>query len=174
MVVPVPLSGAPLGMDGLDCTLWDFAGVDGLQAAIALFSSTVSYLAPFQSGAVALNQSPATVLRLCENNFRVALPADVDFLSMLPPLAFNIWVKPCQTANLVLPPAAGLERLAQIATTKPLFQLTPFPLDRAVPARIDGVAILAWHQLWQGQPRLLIQAAPANIDQIQAAFDRGA
>ena len=166
-----PLSRRP---QELDCGLWDFAGVDGLQTAIALFSTTVSHLAPFQSCSSSLNSAPATVLRLCENNFRVALPESVDFLAALTPLKSNVWVKPCQTAHLVLPATTGLERLAQVAVTKPRFRLSPLPLDRAVPARIDGTAILAWHQLWPAHPRLLIQTACTDIELVQAAFEREA
>ncbi|MEO0541594.1 MAG: hypothetical protein AAFZ80_12125 [Cyanobacteria bacterium P01_A01_bin.105] len=174
MAAAAPVSIASSPMDELDCRLWDFAGVDGLQTAIALFSAAVSHLAPFQSRSVALNSAPATLLRLCENNFRVALPENVDFRAALTPLPSNVWVKPCQTANLVLSPAVGLERLAQIAVTKPRFRLTPLPLNQAVPARINGTAILVWHQLWQEQPRLLIQTARVDIESVQAAFDREA
>ncbi len=150
--------------------LWDFAGVDGLQAAIAQFSPSVSHLAPYQSLTTTFNQQPCSVLRLCENNFRVALPEHADFAQVVTPLGLNIWVKPSSTANLVMPAASGLSKLAQIATTKPHFTLNPFPLNRAVPARIHGAAILAWHHLWQGQPGLLIQASAADFQAIQRRF----
>ncbi|MEB3357640.1 MAG: hypothetical protein VKK04_13005 [Synechococcales bacterium] len=155
-------------LDG--CGLWDFAGGDGLQGAIALFSPSISHLAPFQSLTMMFDQQPCVVLRLCENNFRVVLPAGVAFDRVVTNLGLNVWVKPCQTATFIVPVASGLGRLAQIATTKPLFTLDPFPCDRAVPARIDGRAILAWHHLWEGQPRLLIQTANADVDLIQGAF----
>ncbi|NEQ46581.1 MAG: hypothetical protein F6K00_24770 [Leptolyngbya sp. SIOISBB] len=51
----------------------------------------------------------------------------------------------------------GLPRLRAIATTKPIYTLNPFLSDRAVPARINGMAILPWHHPWQGQPKLTIQ-----------------
>ena len=160
-----------LRMNPPDYQLWDFAGVDGLQVAISLFSPAVSYLAPFQSFSAALGHQPCSVLRLCENNFRVAAPEDVDFARAITQLELKIWVKPSPTANLVMPAALGLSRLAQIATTKPLFTLNPFPLNRAVPVRIDGAAILAWHHLWQGQPTLLIQAAATDFQAIQRMFN---
>ncbi|MGF1499455.1 MAG: hypothetical protein ACFB8W_21910 [Elainellaceae cyanobacterium] len=157
-------------MNPRNFVLWDFAGVDGLQAAIALFSSGVTHLAPFQSLTVAFEAQPGSVLRLCEGNFRVALREEVDFEGAIASLGLKVWVKPCRTANLVMPPTLGLERLAQVATTKPLFTLHPFPCDRAVPARINGTAILAWHHFWEGQPRLLIQTAAADAGSIQRAL----
>ncbi|MEO1125614.1 MAG: hypothetical protein AAFW84_14620 [Cyanobacteria bacterium J06635_15] len=150
--------------------LWDFAGVDGLQVAIALFTPAINHIAPFQSLTSEFNQQPCTVLRLCENNFRVALPAEMPFDQAVSDLGLNVWIKPCQTATLVLPADFGLQHLAKIATTKPIYTLNPFPLNQAVPARINGIAILVWHHPWQGQPRLTIQTALADIDTVQAVL----
>lgn len=150
--------------------LWDFAGVDGLQVAIALFTPLINHIAPFQSLTAEFSQQPCAVLRLCENNFRVALPAEMRFDQVAANLGLNVWVKPCQTANLCLPAVSGIKRLAQIATTKPLYSIAPFPLNAAMPARINDIAILAWHHLWQGQPKLVIQTAIADIDAIQAVL----
>jgi len=147
--------------------LWDFAGVDGLQAAIALFTPAIAHLAPYQSLTATFQQQPCAVLRLCENNFRVALPEQMPFEAAIAALALQVWVKPCLAANLVLPVDEGLSRLREIATTKPIYTLHPFPCDRAVPARIEGLAILAWYHRWQGQPRLTIQTAQANVQAIQ-------
>lgn len=150
--------------------LWDFAGVDGLQAAIALFTPAISRIAPFQSLTARLNHQPCSVLRLCENNFRVALSTTLDFDRAIADLALKVWSKPCSATTLVVPTDLGLARLPQIATTKPLHTLKTFPCDRAVPARINGAAILAWHHSWLGQPRLTIQTASANINPIREAF----
>ncbi|MEL6225228.1 MAG: hypothetical protein AAFR31_21580 [Cyanobacteria bacterium J06627_8] len=153
-----------------DYYLWDFAGVDGLQAAIAFFTPAINHIAPFQSLTTTFNQQPCSVLRLCENNFRVMLPTKVAFDQAIAALEINVWCKLCPAATLVIPPDLGLEQLPQIATTKPIYTLNPFPCDRAVPARIDGMAILAWHYLWQESPRIEIQTAWANIDMIRNAF----
>ncbi|MEM0980721.1 MAG: hypothetical protein AAGH78_10645 [Cyanobacteria bacterium P01_H01_bin.58] len=147
--------------------LWDFAGVDGLQAAIALFSPTVTHIAPFQSLTVEFEQQTCSVLRLCENNFRVALPTETAFDRAVLALGLNVWVKPCPAATFVLPVEMGLQRLREAATTKPIYTLNPFPCDRAVPARIHGMAMLAWHHRWQGQPQLTIQTAQVNVKAIQ-------
>lgn len=152
-----------------DRALWDFAGVDGLQAAIALFSPAVSRIAPFQSVETAFQQQPCSVLRLCENNFRVALPADSELQGAIAALTLQVWIKPRPVAVLLLP-VSGLTRLREVATTKPIYTLDPFPSDRAVPARVDGRAILAWHHQWQGQPWLEIQTAAENLAAIQKVF----
>ncbi|MEM7773451.1 MAG: hypothetical protein AAF327_23460, partial [Cyanobacteria bacterium P01_A01_bin.37] len=152
--------------------LWDFAGVDGLQVAIALFSPDITYIAPFQSLTTEFNQQPCAVLRLCEGNFRVALPAGGNAIERaIADLGLKVWVKPCdRIATLFLFTDKGLERLSQLAMTKPIYTLSPFPLNRAVPARINGIAILAWHILWQGQPKLVIQTAVQDCDTVHAAF----
>lgn len=149
------------------CFLWDFAGVDGRQAAIALFTPAISHLTPFQSLTAEFQHQPCAVLRLCENNFRVALPEKMPFEAAIAALELQVWVKPCPAANLVLPVDEGLSRLRAIATTKPIYTLHPFPCDRAVPAHIEGLAMLAWHHRWQGQPRLTVQTAQANVQAIQ-------
>ncbi|MEM1370259.1 MAG: hypothetical protein AAGG02_20115 [Cyanobacteria bacterium P01_H01_bin.15] len=150
--------------------LWDFAGVDGLQAAIALFSPAVSHLAPWQSLTAEWQHRSCSVLRLCENNFRVALPKAMPFEQAIQALGLKVWVKPYPAATLVLPVEVGLPRLQAIATTKPIYTLNPFPGDRAVPARINGAAILAWHHPWQGQSKLVIQTAHTNVQAMQLAL----
>lgn len=152
--------------------LWDFAGLDGLQAAIALLTPAVSHLAPFQSLTAEFQHQPCAVLRLCENNFRVALPDAMPFDGAIAALGLKLWVRPCPAATLVLPVEAGVSRLQAIATTKPIYTLKPFPCDRAVPARINGLAILAWHHYWQRQPRLTLQTAQANVEAISEALLR--
>lgn len=146
--------------------LWDLAGVDGRQAAIALFTPAISHLAPYQSLTAEFQNQPCAVLRLCENNFRVALPEAMAFDAAIAALDRDVWVKRCPAATFVLPVDFGLARLRAIATTKPLYTLNPFPSDRAVPARINGLALLAWHHSWQGQPRLAIQTAQSHVKPI--------
>ncbi|EDX87336.1 hypothetical protein S7335_5044 [Synechococcus sp. PCC 7335] len=154
-----------------DYVLWDFAGVDGLQAAIALFSPAISRIAPFQSLTTDFNHQPCSVLRLCENNFRVALSEKLAFDHAIAELNLKVWSKPCSAATWTIPTDLGLARLPKIALTKPIHTLTPFPLERAVPARINQIAILAWHHLWNEQPRLTIQTASANAAKVREAID---
>jgi hypothetical protein len=150
--------------------LWDFAGVDGLQVAIALFSPAVNHLAPFQSLTTEFNQQPCAILRLCEGNFRVVLPTDDEAIAQaISHLNFNVWVKRCdRTATLTLPADPGIERLSSLATTKPIYTLSPFPLHRAVPARINDIAILAWHHPWHDQAIVMIQTASDQSETVRA------
>ncbi|MEL6382178.1 MAG: hypothetical protein AAFQ89_06845 [Cyanobacteria bacterium J06626_18] len=164
------LASDRLQINPLNYFLWDFAGVDGLQTAIALFTPNISRIAPFQSLTTEFNQQPCSVLRLCENNFRVALSEETSFDQAVAALGLNVWVKPCPATILILPTDSGLKRLTEIATAKPIYTLKPFPCDRAVPARINGLAILAWHHRWQERLRLEIQTAAASVDTIQTAF----
>ncbi len=149
-------------------TLWDFAGRDGLQAALQVFGPEANRIAPFQSFSTSWQQQPCTVLRLCQQNFRVALPQEAALNVAIQALELNLWVKPCTTlATIFLPRAEGLERLPNLATTKPLYPLDPLPLDRAVPARIENYAVLIWHHTWDAQPYLAIQTATAQRDVLQ-------
>ena len=153
-----------------NAALWDFAGVDGLQAAISLFTPAISRIAPFQSLTTDFNNRPCAVLRLCENNFRVALSEKQGFESVIAGLNLKVWSRPCPAATFVIPIDFGLACLPKIAITKPIYTLTPFPCNRAVPARINGTAILAWHYLWHEEARLSIQTASANLDIIRQRF----
>lgn len=150
--------------------LWDFAGIDGLQAAIALFTPAINRIAPFQSLTTTFNHQPCAILRLCENNFRVAFSEQTAFDQAIADLNLNVWTKPCSSTTLVVPTGLGLKRLPEIATTKPIYTLNPFPCDRAVPARINGIAILVWHHSWHRQPLLTIQMASANIATVRQEF----
>ncbi|MBW4652644.1 MAG: hypothetical protein KME20_06340 [Kaiparowitsia implicata GSE-PSE-MK54-09C] len=149
-------------------TLWDFAGRDGLQAALQLFGPRANRIAPFQSFSTSWQQQPCTVLRLCQHNFRVALPEGAALDLATQALDLSLWVKPCATlATVFLPRAEGLERLPNLATTNPLYRLDPLPLDCAVPARIGNCAVLIWHHTWNTQPYLAIQTVTTQQDFIR-------
>lgn len=152
-----------------DRTLWDFAGLDGLQVARHLFGESITRISPFQSLTTTLQGYPCAVLRLCENNFRVALPQALALDGLIRPLRWRAWVArlPYLTA-LSLPVESGLSWLYQRATTKPLYTLQPLPGDRAVPARLDGTALLVWHHEWLGQPRLELHLATTDVPLVQA------
>ncbi|QKD84032.1 hypothetical protein HPC62_19240 [Thermoleptolyngbya sichuanensis A183] len=152
-----------------DRTLWDFAGIDGLQVARHLFGESIAHISPFQSLTTALQGYPCAVLRLCENNFRVALPQALALNELIRPLPWRVWVarSPYLTA-LTLPVGPGLSWLYRRATTKPLYTLQPLPGDRAVPARLDGIAVLIWHHEWLGQPRLDLHLATADVPLVRA------
>lgn len=153
--------------------LWDFAGVDGLQVARHLFGTKVSQLSPFQSLTTTFEGQPCAVLRLCESNFRVVLAQELALDKIISPLHQRVWVaRSPYLSKLMLPVEPGLTWLSQVATTKPTFTLKPFPHDRAVPARLDGIAILIWHYQWLGQPRLDLQMATTKLSEMQALIER--
>jgi hypothetical protein len=153
--------------------LWDFAGIDGLQIARHLFGPQVSQLSPFQSLTTTFEDQPCAVLRLCEGNFRVVLTHDLALDEIVTPLQQRVWMaRSPYLSTLTLPVKPGLEWLSQAATTKPVFTLSPFPCDRAVPARLDGIAILIWHYQWLGQPRLDLQMAATEFPKVQALIER--
>ncbi|MFQ3627916.1 MAG: hypothetical protein SNJ81_10115 [Cyanobacteriota bacterium] len=149
-------------------TLWDFAGIDGLQVARHLFGEQIAHISPFQSLTTTLQDRPCAVLRLCENNFRVALPPDLALDRLIPLLHPQIWIgRSPYLAALTLPVEQGLSWLYQRATTKPLYTLQPLLGDRAVPARLDGIALLIWHHSWLGQPRLELHLATVDLPLVQ-------
>jgi hypothetical protein len=153
--------------------LWDFAGTDGLQVARHLFGAQVSQLSPFQSLTTTFEGQPCAVLRLCEGNFRVALAQNLALDEIVTPLQQRVWVaRSPYLTTLTLPVEPALEWLAQTATTKPMFTLSPFPCDRAVPARLEGIAILIWHYQWLGQPRLDLQMATTELPKVKAVIER--
>jgi len=152
-----------------DRTLWDFAGIDGLQVARHLFGEQIAHISPFQSLTTTLQGRPCAVLRLCEHNFRVALPQGLELDQLIHPLHQQIWIaRSPYLAALTLPVEQGLSWLYQRATTKPLHRLQPLPGDRAVPARLGGIAVLIWHHSWLGQPRLELHTATVDLPLVQA------
>jgi hypothetical protein len=167
--------------------LWDFAGVDGLQVARNLFGEKVSQLAPFQSLESSFNAHACSVLRLCENNFRVALSRDHGLDLAIEDMNLDVWVRQCnpfqgppqkrlaintadRMATLVLPEQLGLSCLHRLATTKPIHTLENLPLHCAVPARLQQKAILVWHHPWLGHPRFELHTAQADAQTIAQAI----
>ncbi|MBD0335026.1 MAG: hypothetical protein ICV62_06025 [Cyanobacteria bacterium Co-bin13] len=166
--------------------LWDFAGADGLQAARNLFGGRVSELGPFQSLESSFNAHACSVLRLCENNFRVALSRDHGLDLAIEEMNLNVWVHQCnpfqrppqkrqaapasnRMATLVLPEQLG-RCLPRLATTKPIYCLEDLPLHCAVPARLQQKAILVWHHPWLGHPRFELHTAQADVQSIAEAI----
>ncbi|MBD0268274.1 MAG: hypothetical protein ICV77_08260 [Cyanobacteria bacterium Co-bin8] len=167
--------------------LWDFAGANGLQAARNLFGNRVSELAPFQSLESSFNAHACSVLRLCENNFRVALSRDHEFDLAIEEMNLNVWVRQCnpfqrppqkrqatpasdRMATLVLSEKLAQACLHHLATTKPIYRLEDLPLHCAVPARLQQKAILVWHHPWLGHPRFELHTAQADVQSIAEAI----
>lgn len=152
--------------------LWDFAGIDGLQVARSLFGDKIARIAPFQSLEISLPNCSGAILRLCEGNFRLSLRGDAIF----PINAFEemqsdrlVWVKQFPWLGaLALPESLGLKLLPQIAVPKLPHRLVGLPLHCAVPARIDGIAVLIWRHPLDEQPAFEIHTAKKDLEVLQA------
>lgn len=167
--------------------LWDFAGVDSLQAACYLFGEAVDQLAVFQSLEANFDAHSCSILRLAENNFRVALSRDHGLDLALEDTDFKVWVRhrnPFQKASwirqastagdrmavLIVPKALGQACLPVLATTQPMYSVSDLPLHQAVPARIGETAILIWHHIWLGHARFDLHTAQADAQTIAEAI----
>lgn len=148
--------------------LWDFAGIDGLQMAKALFGEGIDRLSVFGSIDTHLLNCPCSVLRLCETNFRVAAYDSFDLQPLQQALIDRqVWLRQFGWLSaIVLPDSLGA-RLAQMATPKLPHRL-PLPIGCAAPAQIDGVSVLMWRHLVCEQPALEMHAATKDLQFIQA------
>ncbi|GAB4376849.1 MAG: hypothetical protein Kow00121_24740 [Elainellaceae cyanobacterium] len=151
---------------------WDIAGIDGLAVAKTLFGESVNHIAPFQSLETHLNGMPCSVLRLCEGNFRVSgHSAELAQINQLIPINQRVWVKQLDWLSaIVIPEAIGLSRLTELAIAKPPYRLSSLAVNCAVPARIQGIAVLVWRHSVQEQPAFELHLATADLNQIQAEF----
>ncbi|MGJ3251469.1 MAG: hypothetical protein ACFE0J_10105 [Elainellaceae cyanobacterium] len=155
--------------------LWDWAGVDGLQFARAVFGDDIGKIAPFQSIETLYQTYPCSVLRLCEGNFRVAIAPEVSFREDTQAIHSNLrmWLKPSEPiVAIALPDERGMDMLPEIATTKPIYRLDSLRSNCAVPARVNGIAILVWRHSVSGTPILELHVALSNLDALQTLLTR--
>lgn len=167
--------------------LWDFAGMDGLQAALNLFGERVGHLGPFQSLETSFNAHACSVLRLAERNFRVALSRDHGLDLAIADMGLDLWVKhsnPLKASAPIRQAAGGCEHIATLViseqwgqtylpflgTTQPIHQLKNLPLHCAVPARIEQTSVLVWRHCWLGHPRFDLHTAQADAQTIARAI----
>lgn len=152
--------------------LWDIAGVDGLQVMQSLFGDRVDRIAPFQSLEAELDRTPCSILRLCEGNFRVRWQGEAAILkSRLDTVITTkqVWVKQFSwLVSLVLPEAIDPALLAQVAIPKPPFRLQSLALHCALPARIEGIAVLVWWHPLQGKNVLELHASEQQLSQVKS------
>lgn len=155
--------------------LWDWAGVDGLQFARAVFGDSVGKIAPFQSIETTYQTFPCSVLRLCEGNFRVAIAPEVSFQEDTQAIHSNLrmWLKPSEPlVAIALPDEMGMDMLPKIATTKPIYRLDSLQPNCAAPARINGIAVLVWRHSIAGTPAIELHVASSNLDALQILLNR--
>jgi hypothetical protein len=156
--------------------LWDVAGVDGLQVMKTLFGAGCDRIAPFQSFETALDQTPCSVLRLCEGNFRLHWLGDANQLQSRLDTATKgqrVWVKQFPwLVSVQLPPALDTVRLSQLAIAKPPFSLPALALNCAAPARIEALAVLVWRHTRQTTEILEFHIAKQSLETLERGLQR--
>ena len=155
--------------------LWDFAGIDGLQFARGLVGNDVSKIAPFQSFETKLLNTPCSVLRLCEGNFRLGIQgneAEIENLLQQNQADLRVWMKPCRRMQAIaLPETIGLNLLTRLMTTKPPYRLEGLNCNCAVPARLDGTAVLVWRHLIFGNSVVELQTAAKDLENVKTKLN---
>lgn len=144
--------------------------MDGFAFAQAVFGASVSKLAPFQSLETTLGDRPCSLLRLCENNFRLAIAPEVAVEVETHALhtGRRMWLKPSTfMAAIALHPPTGIPYLSKIAVTKPIYSLTELAPNCAVPARIEDVAVLIWQHSPLNVPVVDLHVAVSQISQLR-------
>jgi hypothetical protein len=150
-------------LDLSDYRLWDLAGIDGLQVAITLFGSAADTIAPWRSLQLDWQGRSLSLLRLCENNFRIGLEGNPQpLVAALRTAAVDaqVWWRPCdRMVSSAILAASSVDLLPQIAIPKPPHRLLGLPDDCALPCRIAGNAVVVWRHSLQGQSAFEIQTA---------------
>lgn len=154
--------------------LWDFAGIDALQVAKSLFGDRVARIAAFQSLETTLTDTAysCSLLRLCENNFRVGLlQSSVSaFQQTFQQLQVGqrVWLKQFERMGAIaLLESVGVSLLPKMAIAKPPHCLE-IPVNCAVPARIDRIAVLVWRHSILGQPAYELHTAVRDLPVVTA------
>ena len=142
-------------------SLWDFAGVDALDIANAIFGGTVNRLAAFQSLETVLDGQACSVLRLCDRNFRIAdAPTLPQHFHALPNALLNqptqsfTWMRQFDWISRTVYSVDKLALLCEIATVRSPHRLDNLPNGCAVPAQIKSIPVLLWHHSPQGKPTI--------------------
>ncbi|NEQ28079.1 MAG: hypothetical protein F6K28_55635 [Microcoleus sp. SIO2G3] len=148
--------------------LWDFAGIDGLQMAKALFGEAIDRIAVFQSIDTSLSDCPCSVLRLCETNFRVVGYNKFDLQLVLQQATIDrrVWLRQFHWLDAIVLPDSLNSQLPDLAMPKLPHRL-PLPLNCAAPARINSVSVLIWRHLVNGQAAIELHTATRNLPLIQ-------
>ncbi|MBD2102564.1 hypothetical protein [Leptolyngbya sp. FACHB-261] len=149
--------------------LWDLVGIDGLQVTTSLVGDLAGRIAPFQSFETTLDQQACSVLRLCEGNFRFGLQGDSTFFEQVNLADQRVWLRRCkQMTAIAMPEAEGLALLPKIAVAKLPHRLEGLQPNCAAPSRIDGISVLIWRHLYQGQAVFELQMAAKDAATIRA------
>jgi hypothetical protein len=150
--------------------LVDFAGYDGLPVARALFGNQINRIAPFQSIDCLIDGTVAcSVLRLCENNFRVRLSQSdlAAFTTAFQQQHQRVWLKQFDwLGSLILPD--DMTRLTSLITPKPPHRIAGLQLNCAAPGRINGISVLVWRHAIRKIPIIELHLAQKDIAAVEA------
>ncbi|MBF2048804.1 MAG: hypothetical protein IGS54_15825 [Elainella sp. C42_A2020_010] len=158
-------------MSGSPTVLVDLAGFDGLPVARALFGSAIDRIAPFQSLESLVGETiPVSVLRLCENNFRVRL-AESDLAAFTAAFQLHqqqrVWLKQFDwLGSLLLPDQMHL--LAPLITPKPPHRIAGLQPNCAAPGRINNISVLVWRHAIQAKPAVELHLASKDRSTVEA------
>ena len=157
----------------VDAGLVDFAGVDGLQFAIALFGPAANRIAPFQSMSVELAGQSGVLLRLCENNFRLRWLGDSDtLLTTLNEQRGDrqLWIRALPWLGAIAYPSEAISAVLSRVTPTPPHQIADLSIHRAAVGRVDGRSVLVWMHDRFESPMLELHAAIAQLPDIAASL----
>jgi hypothetical protein len=143
---------------------WDIAGIDGLEMVKSRFGQAVDRIAPFQSLETVLDGESCSVLRLCEGNFRISCSGNLTIVDS--DRNYRAWIKQFDWLSAIAVPDSALSHLQKLARPKPPFRLNDLKLNCAIPARIDGIAVLIWRHSPCDLPIIEIHAAQKDLNGI--------
>ena len=156
-----------------DLQLWDITGLDGLQVARALFGQAIGQLAVFLSMETVLNGQACSVLRLCDRNFRIVYPGNINKVALSKiarPNALPVGVQIQQYAWLkrVVLPIEFLSPLTERLTVRAPHRVKNLPNHQAAPAQLDDIAILIWQHPIKEKPVVELHVAANRRDNLIA------
>jgi hypothetical protein len=143
---------------------WDVAGIDGLALMKAWFGEPVERIAPFQSLETEWQGQPCSLLRLCEGNFRLSTAEKIVWPSI--PAGLHVWLKQFDWLGAIAIPETALEVLQGIVIPKQPYRLQGLQVNCAIPARLNGIAILIWRHAVAESALLEIQTAQTDLPKI--------
>ena len=144
--------------------LWDIAGTKGLEMAISLFGEAASQLGSFQSLETELEGESCSVLRLGDRNFRIAYASSKH--QRLSAQLANCGFSQHNWLSGITLPIKQLPALSQQATVRPPHRLANLPDNQAVPAQLDGIAVLIWRHVVRSHPTVDIHTATAELNRL--------
>ena len=159
-----------MGAAGMNNSLWDLAGVDGLAVAKRLFGEDVGYLGRFQSLETTLAGQDCSVLRLCDRNFRIAYSGPLH--QLVAPLQPNTWLKQFDWLTRLSLPISQRPQILPQVTVRPPHRLENLPNHQAIPARLQSIPLLIWQHPPQDQTILELHVARKDLESLTIGLEQ--